>query len=266
MSKFPSAGIFLFCYYTSMYTLRTRFKKEIVAEFLPPARPTKKQRVIIFADGAPSVPNKKSLLEFFSKKGFWGIHIHYRGSWESDGKFLAKAPHLDILDVVESLPKGFTDLWNNKVYKVNPDQVIVIGSSFGGAAGILASQHENIHKVIAISPMIDWQNPGPDEPYPKIITFFEEAFGNGYRFVKNGWTKLQSGTFFNPIHEVDKIRGDKLLIIHAKDDQTCPYPITKAFALTTGAKLITLVHGDHLGSSTILKPRFYKLFTSFIKK
>src|SRR5438552_17733165 len=37
---------------------RTRFKKEIVAEFLPPARAPKKQRVILLCDGMPSMPRK----------------------------------------------------------------------------------------------------------------------------------------------------------------------------------------------------------------
>jgi hypothetical protein len=37
---------------------RTRFKQEIVAEFLPPARLSRPQRVIILCDGMPSIPRK----------------------------------------------------------------------------------------------------------------------------------------------------------------------------------------------------------------
>ncbi len=67
-----------------MYTLRTRFAKDIVCEFLPPSRPQKLDKVVILADGMPSVPSKKSVLEYFSKKGFWVFHPRYRGAWESD--------------------------------------------------------------------------------------------------------------------------------------------------------------------------------------
>lgn len=249
-----------------MYTLRTRFHNDIVAEFLPPARATKRVRVIIMCDGAPSMPAKKHLLEFFSKKGFWAIHFRYRGSWESSGLFLKDSPHQDVIDVIEQLPKGFTDLWNNKRYKLKPDQTIVLASSFGGAAAILSSRDQRIDKVFAISPLIDWTQMGPDEPYPKMIRYFEQAFGNGYRLAKNAWSKLQSGKFFNPIRYAQDIDGSKLLLIHARDDRTCPYTATKKFAALTNAKLITLPRGDHLGSSLIMKPRFYKIFKQFINQ
>jgi pimeloyl-ACP methyl ester carboxylesterase len=249
-----------------MNIMRTRFGKDIVGEFLPPTRATKKQRVVIMCDGAPSLPSKKQLLEFFSKKGFWVIHFRYRGSWESDGVFLKDSPHLDVLTVIEQLPKGFVDLWNNKKYKLAADQIILLTSSFGGPAVILASPHPKINKVIAVSPLINWQHMGPAEPYPKMIRFFEEAFGNGYRFAQNGWDKLKAGNFYNPIKAVKKVNGTKLLFIHAKDDRTCPYNTTKRFAEATGAKLVTLPRGDHLSSSIIMQPRFYKIFKQFINQ
>jgi pimeloyl-ACP methyl ester carboxylesterase len=249
-----------------MHISRTRFKREIAAEFLPPVRKPKQQRVVIIASGAPSSPNKGELLKFFSRKGFWAIHFRYRGSWESNGKFLAKSPEQDIIDIIDQLPKGFKDAWTQKQYKVKPHQIIILGSSFGGAAGILAGKKDKrINKVISVSPMIDWTRPGPDEPYPKMIKFFNEGYGEAFRFAPNAWSKLKSGKFFNPIKEVKKIDGKKNLIIHAKDDRTCPYGITKKFAEQTGSKLITLPKGDHLSSSIIMKPRFYKIFRNFIK-
>lgn len=248
-----------------MHTYRTRFAKQIVAEFLPPVRAVKKQRVVLLCDGAPSLPNKKQMLEFFSKKGFWAIHIHYRGSWESDGKFLAKSPHQDVIDVIDQLPKGFTELWNHKKFKLKPDNIYVIGASFGGAAAVLAGRDKRVDKVVAISAMLDWTKPGPNEPYPKMIRFFKEAFGNGYRIDPKGWDKLKSGKFYNPVNHITDMDGSKILMIHAKDDHTCPYKITKKFAQQTGSKLISLPRGDHLSSTIIFKPRFYKSFLKFIK-
>lgn len=249
-----------------MHTLRTRFAKDIVAEFLPPARDTKKQRVVIIASGAPSLPSKKSLLEFFSKKGFWVFHPRYRGSWESDGLFLQKSPHQDLIDVIESIPKGFEDAWSQKKFKFEPSEIIIVSSSFGGTAGVLASKHPKINKVIAISPMLDWQKPGPDEPYPKMIRYFQEGYGQGFRIAKNGWDKLKSGKFYNPVNQIKNIDGSKILMIHAKDDRTCPYKITKKFSEDIQAKLITLPKGDHLSSSIITLPRFYKIFQNFINQ
>ena len=82
---------------------RTRFKKEIVCEFLPPARAGKKQRVIVLCDGMPSIPRKQGLASFLAAKGYWVFYPRYRGAWESDGEFLKTSPHLDILDVIGEL-------------------------------------------------------------------------------------------------------------------------------------------------------------------
>lgn len=253
-----------------MYTLRTRFAKEIVCEFLPPSRATKKQRVIIFADGMPTVPSKKAVLEFFSKKGFWAFAPRYRGSWESDGKFLEHSPDKDILLVVDGIHKNFVSLWDynlndKKPFRLNPDEIILIGGSFGGPAVILAGKDKRINKTIAISPVINWTKPGKAEPLDLLAKFTHAAFGNGYRVAKDGWKKIKSGKFFSPHNHVNEIDGSKILLIHAKNDDVCPYMETKKFAKATGAKLITLPKGGHLGSSLLLKPRFYKLFTNFIK-
>ncbi|HEX3099688.1 MAG TPA: alpha/beta fold hydrolase [Patescibacteria group bacterium] len=255
-----------------MYTLRTRFKKDVVTEFLPPARTIKKQRVIILADGMPTVPKNKEILNLLSSKGFWVFAPRYRGSWESDGKFLAHSPHKDILDVIDGIHHNFVSIWDynlgdKKVFKLNPDEIILVGSSFGGPAVILAAQEDKrVNKTVAFSPVIDWRRPGKDEPIPLLAKFTEQAFGNGYRTSKNGWAKIISGKFYNPALNPDKTNGASLLMIQAKDDTVVSYSATKKFAKDTGAKLITLPRGGHLGKSILLQPRFYKIFAEFIKK
>ena len=86
--------------------LRTRFKKEIIAEFLPPVRKGKTRRVIILCDGMPSVPAKQPLAEFLARQGYWVFHPRYRGAWESGGNFLEKSPVEDIADVISGITKG----------------------------------------------------------------------------------------------------------------------------------------------------------------
>jgi alpha-beta hydrolase superfamily lysophospholipase len=187
-----------------MYTLRTRFGKDIVAEFLPPARPTKKQRVIILCGGMPGSPGKKDQLDFFSKKGFWVINPRYRGTWESSGKFLQESPHKDVLTVIDNLPKGFIDLWSKKKYGVNPDLIFIIGTSFGGPAALLASLDPRVNKIIAISPVIDWTVRSPEEPLNKLFEFTAAAFGRAYEMSKKNFDKLRTGKFYNPTaHESD---------------------------------------------------------------
>src|SRR5689334_21135528 len=121
----------------SMY--RARFAKEIVSEFLPPAKKRKKERVIILCDGMPSVPRKQPLATALSEKGYWVLYPRYRGAWESDGIFLARSPHLDILDIISELPKGWREAAFGHKFSVNPDEIFVIGGSFGGATALLCS-------------------------------------------------------------------------------------------------------------------------------
>jgi hypothetical protein len=94
----------------SGHMFRTRFRQQIVAEFLPPPRPRKAQRLIILCDGMPSIPRKQPLSGFLAAQGFWIIYPRYRGAWESGGQFLEKSPHEDILDIIHDLPKGMDEI------------------------------------------------------------------------------------------------------------------------------------------------------------
>src|SRR5271168_5291759 len=118
---------------------RTRFQRDIVTEFLPPAKVGKTQRAIVLCDGMPSIPRKQPLSEFLAAKGYWVFYPRYRGAWESGGEFLKRSPHEDILDVISGLSKEFRELAFGHKFRVSADEVFVIGGSFGGAAAILSS-------------------------------------------------------------------------------------------------------------------------------
>lgn len=244
--------------------LRTRFKDEIVAEFLPPARRTKRNRVIIICDGMPSVPAKRDLVDFFSKKGFWAFYPRYRGSWESDGTFLEKSLDRDILDVIDSLPRGFVDLWSGKRYKVRPDVVYLFAGSFGGPAGILASRDKRVKKVVAISPIVDWLAPSKAEPLDFAEKFAHLAFGNGYRFGKKEWAKLSTGKFYSPVYHQYEIDGSKLFIFHAKDDQSVRWNEVAKFARITHSRLKLFKKGGHLRVAKIIE-KHWREIARFLK-
>lgn len=128
---------------------RTRIGQDIVVEFLPPARRSRKEKVIVLCDGMPSIPRKQGLAGFLADKGFWVFYPRYRGAWESGGQFLARSPHEDILDVITALKKPIVEITFGKRFRVNARQIFVIGGSFGGAAAILCSLDPLVKKVIA---------------------------------------------------------------------------------------------------------------------
>lgn len=249
-----------------MYALRTRFAKDIICEFLPPLRKIKHDKVIIFCEGHPGIPGKQTLMEFYARKGYWVFVPRYRGSWESDGKFLKRSPHLDILDVLNGLKKNFVDFWSNKKYIINPKHISIIGHSFGGPAALLLSKDPRINKVIGLAPVVDWQAPSETEPLDWLFTFTKNAFGNAYRVTKKDWYKLKNGKFYNPTGNPDKIAAKKVLLIHAKDDNIVSYKSVEKFAITHTIPLVTLKKGGHLSSKILLTPKLARIVREFLAK
>ncbi len=249
---------------SSAHLLRTRIKHQIVCEFLPPAKPSNK--AIILCGGVPGYPGKReALMEFLSKKGFWTFVPRYRGTWESGGSFLKVSPQRDVLDIVGQLPRGFRDLWSGKLYKIAQPEIYLIGSSFGGAAVILASRDPRVRRAVAFSPVTDWRVETKAEPLDKSRTFTEAAFGGAYRGTASAWRKLKSGAFYNPARETSSIEGGKILIIHAKDDKIVYARTSIGFARATGARLVLLPRGGHLSISAAMAPEFWKGIRGFLR-
>jgi pimeloyl-ACP methyl ester carboxylesterase len=252
---------------SSPHILRTRIKREIVSEFLPPAATSSSSnKVIILCGGMPSYPGGKSeVAKFLSQKGYWVFIPRYRGSWESEGSFLRHSPEKDVIDVIDQLSIGFRDLWSRKIYKIARPEVYLVGASFGGAAVILASRDKRVRKAVAFSPVTDWRAETKTEPINKLRAFASEAFGNGYRFAEKDWNKLKTGTFYNPAHEADSIDGSKLLIIHAKDDKVVYAKSSVDFSKKVGARLVLVPTGGHFSISNVALPKWWKEIEKFFR-
>jgi len=248
---------------------RTRFKQQIVAEFLPPSRPQKAQKVIILCDGMPSIPHKQPLMEFLAGKGFWVLYPRYRGAWESSGQFLEKSPHEDILDILDELPKELEEIAFRRRFRLSPDQVFVIGGSFGGAAAILTSLDPRVKRAVANCPVVDWAILDRSEPretsQENYVDYIREAFGNGYRISHANWQKLRNGSFYNPWHFRDRVMPSKILMIHAQDDRNVPYEDSRRFAEYTEVTLKSLKRGGHISTDYVIRrfwPQIKKFFDS----
>jgi alpha-beta hydrolase superfamily lysophospholipase len=247
------------------YTLRTRFKNDIVCEFVAPNK--KSNKVIIVCSGMPGYPSNKEMLFWLSGRGYWAFLPRYRGTWESGGKFLQKSPHQDVLDIIEELPKGFKDLWSGKVSKIKNPQVYLIGSSFGGPAVILASQSPKVKKAVAFSPVVDWREEvhSKTEPMPKLEKFTRAAFGEGYRFDHRDWKKLEAGKIYNPVSAIKKINAKKIFIIHANDDKIISTPAVKKFVKDLGCQFIYIKKGGHMSARNAMKSEFWRKIKKFFK-
>lgn len=249
---------------------RARFKKEILAEFLPPTRPGKKQKIILLCDGMPSIPRKQPLAAFLAAKGYWVFYPRYRGTWESAGEFLRTSPHLDILDVIAELPKSVRELTFGEKFSVNPDEIFVIGGSFGGAASILASLDPRVKKSIANCPVVDWSilahSEKAETSNPSYAAYIREAFGPAYRLSDRNWNKLRTGTFYNPAHHINDIDPAKVMMFHAQDDPYVPYKSVVGFAERTEVRLKLLKRGGHLSTDQTVRKYWKEIRRFFDEK
>lgn len=241
---------------------RARFGADIIAEFGIPEGGSKK--AVILCDGVPTVPSKHKLMRFLMKRGFAVFHMRYRGTWESGGEFLARSPHEDVLDLIDAIPKGFTGLWEKQSYMIEPENIYVFGSSFGGPAALLAASDPRITKVVVFSPVVDWTEESEEEPFERFMEEIHEGYGGAYRSTDTNWKKLESGEFYNPVrHEKDIPKG-KVLMIHAADDTSVSAGPVKAFAERTGCKLIMLQKGGHFGARKAMGWRIWWHIRRFI--
>lgn len=250
---------------------RTRFKKEIVAEFLPPARQGKKTKIIILCDGLPSIPRKQPLAEFLAKKGFWVVYPRYRGTWESEGSFLEMAPDKDISDVIDELPNGLTDIAFGQHFSIpSPHEVYVIGGSFGGTTALMASLDPRVKKVIANCPVVDWailpEEQKQETSNKNYAAYIREAFGSAYRLSDKNWKKIESETFFNPAKQIHELNKTKIMVFHAKNDPYIPWKGVKAFCDTAKIRINILATGGHLSTIDTVQTHWSKIKAFFEEK
>ncbi len=227
-------------------SIRTRFAHDIVAEVFFPEKQT--GRVAVLAIGAPTMPSKKERLQFLARQGYVAISPRYRGAWESDGWFLEHSPADDIRDVIVELEKeqSVIDVATEETFPIKVKSVHLFGGSFGGPAVLLNTDLPIVKKVIAISPVIDWQVLGEDEPFDEFVRYSCLGYGGAYRTKhKSDWQKLMQTDFYNPIAHVKKIHGKKVFIIHAKDDTNVPCDPVIPFATVIGALYYLKPHGGH---------------------
>jgi pimeloyl-ACP methyl ester carboxylesterase len=240
-----------------MQMFRTRFARDIVTEFLPPARAAKIQKAIVLCDGMPSMPRKQPLAEFLCSKGYWVFYPRYRGAWESGGVFLERSPHLDILDVISGLSREFRELAFRQRFRVAADKVFLIGGSFGGATALLASLDPRVRKVVANCPVVDWailpREEKKETSHSNYAAYIRSAFGNGYRLSDKNWKKLRGGKFCNPAYHAREITASKVMMFHAQDDPYVPYRSVLKFARDTGVRMKLFRRGGHLSTDLIVR-------------
>lgn len=226
--------------------------KEIIFEFTIPTREQK--GIVLLLNGLPSVPKLNNLLEFLAHEGYIALFPRYRGTWESSGTFLEKSPVGDVEEISEYLlsKKRLIELYANKEFNITTDNLILIGSSFGGAVALCAATLPTIKKIITLSPVVDWTDYAGLQTKEKsyhLMSFLRTAFENGYRFNENDWKKFESGKLFNPEKNLPEQVSQKIIIVCDKSDTTTPYERIATYAENNHIKIKEVNGLGHLSFS-----------------
>lgn len=179
---------------------------------------TKKPKgTIILCEGIPAVPERTRLMSTLSHAGFDVLLPRYKGSWESPGVFLSQSPALDIRLVCSSLTKGIPV----GARTIKSKKIILIGSSFGGAVAIGASDHPAVTRVIALSPIIDF--PSLHGSLETLPAYLKKYFPGAYRFTDRGWKTLMAGDLIKPSQSLHSRYAAKIWLFAGANDETIPF-------------------------------------------
>lgn len=223
-------------------------QKNIIMEFS--LAENKTLGTIVLCDGLPSVPKQRNLMQSLSNAGYAVVFPRYEGTWESKGTFLKHPPSKDILAIINLLKKGqLTELYGNKQLHIPTKKLFLLGSSFGGNVALSLSNCSKINKIIALSPIVDFNNAN-NQNLPRLGNFIKNAFGQGYRFTASNWKKVISGNLLNPIVIKPKDRK-KITIFYDKKDKEIDYKQILAFATKYKLKLKMLSGPGHISFSKL---------------
>ena len=133
-----------------MITYKIRYEKYIACLSVPKKHNGK---TIVVLPGLPASSNNKDFIKFLLSLGCAVLQPDYTGAGNSDGVFSVKQCTDDIGNFIKLARKHtYKELYYSKWIKIETESVIVIASSFGTTATILA-EDLRVDRLILISPI-----------------------------------------------------------------------------------------------------------------
>ena len=206
---------------------------------------------VILLHGYPGNEKNLDLAQSMRRAGFNVLFFHYRGAWGSGGDF-------SFTHVVEDVGSAADFLRENaNKYRVDPDQILMIGHSMGGFAALQGAAREKAVTCVAgIAPA----DVGRIADIAKSDADFERSFADGADALPmlSGWSgqkvtaELRANRdAFSLIDLAPKLAGKSVLLIAGDTDTVIApdvfhTPLVAAYAAQPD---ITLTHavitGDH---------------------
>lgn len=102
---------------------------------------------ILLLHGFPGHERNFDLAQIFRRAGYTVMVFHYRGAWGSDGDFSFR----HVLEDTESAIRYLRNPETAQHYYIDPENIILIGHSMGGWAGLHMASKGLVKRVVSIA-------------------------------------------------------------------------------------------------------------------
>lgn len=106
---------------------------------------------VIFLHGFPGYERSSDIAQAIRRAGWHVVNFSFRGSWGSEGNYTQQHLIEDTLVVFEFLQS------NAEEYRVDPQKIVLIGHSLGGATALAAAIQEPSIKYVAALAGVNWE-------------------------------------------------------------------------------------------------------------
>jgi esterase/lipase len=198
------------------------YYEEIFFEFLIH---NDKKDCIILLSGFPSSNQRDEIMHFFYEKGFNVFFPRFKGTFQSEGKFLETNPVSDLLSFIKELKKGYAkNLWDMNKINFKVGKIYVIGDSFSGAIACgLGACSKDVSKIILASPVLDYKKhniDGNEQDLDALTLFVKRAYKNLYRYSFSSLQKqLDKFKEISPSFYLKSL-NKPILLLHDPNDNT----------------------------------------------
>ena len=211
--------------------------------------------------------NSQDFPKFMQSKGFNGIAMNLRGQLESDGEYTVGGSPADVAAVV-ALLRGDQA---RRTFNVDPDRIIIVGTSAGSYAALRAAAGDASIKCVALIVPFNWMLAG--------VSGRSDAGRQGLEAAAQGIKQqslppvrlsdtfvpalVDSAEAFDLRKAAAGVTRHKVLMVGARQDATAPLaahfePVLSVLRSANAAVRDTIVDDSHNLPNTI--PAVFDLF------
>lgn len=204
--------------------------------FLAPGDESKPTALLLH--GCPGFEKNHDIAYALRLHGWNSLVFHYRGCWGSDGDYNFQTVPDDVIAALDDLQSG-------RYPQVDSRRLVLIGSSLGGWAAILAAARDPRPQAVAVyGPAVHFGQSTLDD------ATIEGVFAPWLRGITPATFHAQRsalGPAFQPLQQVTKLTPRPLLIINGDDDAWTPVAGAEELygAAVQPKELIIISGGNH---------------------